>query len=121
MLDFTLLAVVILAGAGGDVSVTRGMKAVGEVAHVRPAYLVRVAGRVATTGWIWLGILFKAIAFGALLGLLARADLSWVAPATAVSFLVETLAARFLLGEHVSRTRWAGAACVGLGVALISL
>lgn len=121
MLNFTLLTIVILAGAGGDVSVTRGMKSVGEVSSFRPAFLFHIAGRVATTGWIWLGILCKAIAFGSLLALLARADLSWVAPATAVSFLVETLAARFLLAERVSRTRWAGAACVGLGVALISL
>lgn len=121
MLNFTLLAVVILSGAGGDVSVTRGMKLVGEVSSFRPSFLFRVAGRVVTTGWIWLGILCKAIAFGALLALLARADLSWVAPATAVSFIAETLAARFLLGEHISQTRWAGALCVGLGVALISL
>jgi drug/metabolite transporter (DMT)-like permease len=121
MLNFTLLTVVILAGAGGDVSVTRGMKFVGEVSNFRPAFLIRVAGRVITTGWIWLGILCKTIAFGGLLALLARADLSWVTPATAVSFLIETLAARFLLGEHVSPTRWAGALCVGLGVALISL
>jgi drug/metabolite transporter (DMT)-like permease len=121
MLNFTLLAVVILAGAAGDVSVTRGMKAVGEVSSFRPAYLLGVAARVLSTGWIWLGVLAKAIAFGGLLALLARADLSWVTPATAVSFLIETLAARFWLGEHVSPTRWAGAACVGLGVALISL
>ena len=120
MLDFTLLTVVILAGAGGDASVTRGMKAVGEVTSIRPAFLVRIIGRVATTGWIWLGILCKAIAFAGLLALLARTDLSWVAPATAVSFIVETFAARYLLGEHISQTRWAGAFCVGLGVALIS-
>lgn len=121
MLDFTLLAVVILAGTCGDVSVTRGMRAVGEVSSFRPAFLVRVAVRVITTSWIWLGFLCKSIAFGGLLALLARADLSWVAPATAVSFIVETIAARFLLGEHISRTRWAGAVCVGLGVALISI
>ena len=121
MLDFILLTIVILAGAGGDVSVTRGMKAVGEVSSLRPAFLVRLIGRVAQTGWIWLGVVCKAIAFAGLLALLARADLSWVTPATAVSFVVETLAARYLLGEHISRTRWAGACCVGFGVALISL
>ena len=121
MLDFTLLAVVILAGAAGDVSVTRGMKAVGEVSSLRPAFLVRVIGRVFANAWIWLGVLCKAIAFAGLLALLAHADLSWVTPATAVSFLIETLAARFLLREHISLTRWAGALCVGLGVALISL
>ena len=121
MLNFTLLSIVILAGTAGDVCVTRGMKSVGEVANFRPAYLFRVAGRVMATGWIWLGVFSKAIAFGGLLALLARADLSWVTPATAVSFLIETLAARFLLGEHISQTRWAGALVVGLGVALISL
>ena len=121
MLYFTLLSIVILAGAGGDVSVTRGMKAVGEVSSLRPAFLFAMIGRVMTTGWIWLGVLCKAIAFAGLLALLARADLSWVAPATAVSFIVETIAARWVLGEHISQTRWAGAACVGLGVALISL
>jgi drug/metabolite transporter (DMT)-like permease len=121
MLDFTLLTIVILAGAGGDISVTRGMKAVGEVSSFRPAFLTGVIGRVMTTSWIWLGVLCKAIAFAGLLALLARADLSWVAPATAVSFIVETIAARWVLGEQISQTRWAGACCVGLGVALISL
>jgi len=121
VLDFTLLAVVILAGAAGDVSVTRGMKDVGEVSSLRPAVLLGIIGRVARHGAIWLGVVCKAIAFASLLALLARADLSWVVPATAVSFVVETLAARYLLREHISHLRWAGAACVGLGVALISL
>lgn len=121
MLDLALLTVVILAGAAGDVSVTRGMKNVGEVSSFRPAVLLRTAARLSRTSWIWLGILSKAIAFASLLALLARADLSWVVPATAVSFVVETLAARYLLREQISQTRWAGALCVGLGVALISL
>ena len=37
------------------------------------------------------------------------------------TYVVETLAAKYLLSEKVPRTRWAVALCVCLGVALISL
>ena len=121
MLDFALLAVVILAGAAGDVTVTRGMKAVGEVSSFRPAALLQVLRRMIRTRSIWFAVFWKAAAFFSFLALLTHADLSWVVPATAVSFVVETVAARYLLGEQVNRTRWAGAFCVCLGVALISL
>ena len=121
MINFLLLGAVILAGAAGDVSVARGMKAIGEVSNFHWVALLKMAGRVVTNGFIGLGIFWKAVAFFSFLALLARADLSWVVPATAVSFVVETLAAKYLLSEQVSRTRWAGAVCVCLGVALISL
>ena len=121
MTNWVLLVIVILAGAAGDVSVTRAMKAVGEVSSIGVIYLLGVARRAVATPFLWLGVFCKAVAFFSLLALLTRADLSWVIPATAVSFIVETWAAKFLLREQVSRTRWAGALCVGLGVALISL
>ncbi len=121
LIDFILLTVVILAGAAGDVSLTRGMKAVGEISGFRSAILFAVAGKVVRNRFIWLGVLYMTVAFFSFLALLVRADLSWVVPATAVSYVVETLAAKYLLSEKVTRTRWAGALCVCLGVALISL
>jgi uncharacterized membrane protein len=118
---FTLLGIVILAGAAGDISVTRGMKAVGEVKNFRPAALLRSGVRIFQNGFIWLGIFCKTIAFFGFLALLSRADLSWAVPAGSSSYVVDSLAAKYLLHEKISRTRWAGALCVGLGVALISL
>ncbi len=118
---FTLLGIVILAGAAGDISVTRGMKAVGEITSFRPAALLDVAGRVVQNRFIWLGIFCKTISFFGFLAMLSRADLSWVVPAGASSYVVDTLAAKHLLHEKITGTRWAGALCVGLGVALISL
>ena len=121
---FALLGVVILAGAAGDISVTRGMKSVGEVSGFRPfrpAALLSAAGRVFRNGFIWMGIFCKAIAFFTFLALLSRADLSWVVPSAASAYVVDTLAAKYILHENINRTRWSGTLCVGLGVALISL
>lgn len=117
----TLLIIVIFAGAAGDISVTRGMKNVGEITSFRPAALLKSVARISRSGFIWLGIFWKTIAFFGFLALLSRADLSWAVPAGASSYVVDAFAAKYLLGEKISRMRWAGALCVGLGVALISL
>ncbi len=121
MINILLLTGVVIAGAAGDVSVARAMRAVGEVSRFHPAALLAVAGRAGRQAYLWLGILWKAVAFFCLLALLERAELSWVVPATAVSFIVEIFAAKYFLREQVNATRWAGAVCIGLGVALISL
>ena len=116
MTRFLLLSVVILAGAAGDVCVARAMRASGGQggAWVTAAHAVR-------NTFLWLGVVCKAIAFFSLLWLLTFADLSWVVPATAVSFVIEIVAAKVFLRESISATRWAGALCVCLGVALISV
>ena len=121
MIQFALLAAVVLAGAAGDVSVTRAMKTVGEVVSFRPMALLGVAWCAAQNVFLWMGIFWKAVAFFALLALLTQAELSWVVPATAISFVVETVAAKYLLQERISSTRWAGALCICAGVGLISL
>ena len=118
---FTLLVLMILAAATGDISVTRGMKAVGEISSFRPAALISAAARTLQNGFIWLGMVCKAVAFFSFLALLSRADLSWVVPVAASSYVIDTLAAKYLLSEKVTRTRWAGALCVCVGVSLISL
>jgi drug/metabolite transporter (DMT)-like permease len=52
--------------------------------------------------------------------LLSWADVSFAIPATALSYVVGALGARFLLHERVTGARWAGVALVCLGVALLS-
>ena len=120
MIQFALLAAAVLAGAAGDVSVTRAMKSVGEISDFRPAGLLRSAWRTARNGFLWLGVFWKTVAFFTFLALLTQAELSWVVPATAISFVVETVAAKYFLREHISGTRWAGALCICAGVALLS-
>lgn len=121
MIQFLLLGAVVLTGAAGDVSVARAMKELGDVSAFRLSALPGVLWRAVRNGFLWFGIFWKATAFFCFLALLTHAELSWIVPATAISFVVETLAAKYLLHERVSPQRWAGAACIGLGVLLISL
>jgi len=49
------------------------------------------------------------------------AELSFAVPVTAVTYVLETVLAKYLLHERVSWVRWAGASLVLCGVALVSL
>jgi drug/metabolite transporter (DMT)-like permease len=53
--------------------------------------------------------------------LLTIADLSFAVPVTAITYVLETVLAKYVLKEHVNWLRWAGASLVVSGVALVSL
>ena len=112
------LAIVVFCGTGGEICVTHAMKRIGEVRNFAPRALLAVLRRAFRLGWMWLGILLMAVAFYAFLALLSWAPVSFVIPATALSYAVGALGAKFLLGERVSGSRWAGVLLVCLGVAL---
>ena len=116
-----LIGVVVLASSFGDVSITRGMKEVGEVDTLRPRALLRVVGRAVCNRSFMAGLGLLTLSFFSFLGALSRADMSLVVPATALCYVVSLLGARFVLRERVSGLRWTGALLVCLGVALISL
>ena len=67
-----------------------------------------------------LSFVFMATSFFAFAQLLKVADLSFAVPATAASFVLETLLARLILKENVDRRRWAGALLVACGVAILA-
>ena len=54
------------------------------------------------------------------LSLFSWADLSYVIPCTASSYILSTLLAEFVLGEHVEFTRWLGVLLIFFGVALVA-
>jgi len=115
------IAIVVLAGAAGDVAVTHAMKKIGAIDIFRPAGAVRALGRAFRIGWMWIGIGLMAIGFFSLLALLSWADVSVVVPATALSYVAGVFGAKFLLHEQVAPVRWAGVLLVTVGVALLSI
>src|SRR5580704_8502290 len=103
-----VLAIVIFSGTIGDILVSRTMKRIGEVKDFSPRALFRVGIQVVRCGLFWSGILLAAIAFFSFLALLSWAPVSFVVPATALGYVVGTVAARFVLHERIDPARWAG-------------
>ena len=115
------IAIIVIAGQLGDLSLSVGMKTVGEVKSFTPTNVLRFLGRALKVKWLWIGIGLMAVAFFSLLALLSWANVSLVVPATAASYAVGAMGAQFLLGEHVNRRRWIGVIIVCLGVALVCI
>jgi drug/metabolite transporter (DMT)-like permease len=117
--NIIFLFIVIFAGTGGELAVTRTMKRIGEVQSFLPHHLLQVVLRAFRNGWMWLGVGLMAISFFSLLMLLSWDNVSFVVPVTALSYVLGALGGKFLLGERVEARRWIGVALVCLGVLLV--
>jgi drug/metabolite transporter (DMT)-like permease len=118
MRTFFFLALVVFCGTGGEICITRTMKRVGEVKTFSPRVLLPLLGRAFHHGSMWLGISLLACSFYSLLALLSWNPVSFVIPATASSYAVSAIGAKYLLSERISAMRWAGVLLVCFGVAL---
>ena len=115
------LAILILGSTGGEIAITHGMKSTGEPARLRPKALLQFLGRALRNGWFWAGVPLMALSFYALLVLLSWEPISLVIPASALSYVVGTLGAKYILGEDVTVARWVGVVLVCAGVALVAV
>ena len=114
------LAVLILGSTGGEIAITHGMKSTGEPERLRPRAVLEFLGRAVRNGWFWAGVPLMALSFYALLLLLSWEPITLVIPASALSYVVGTFGAKYVLGEDVSVARWAGVVLVCVGVALVA-
>lgn len=116
------ILVAIIAGCNtlGDVLNTAGMKRQGEVEDLRPRTFAVMIKRIFRNPLVLGGFAAMAVSFFALLSLLSIATVSFAVPASAASYLLETLLAKYILGEDVRLRRWAAACLVACGVVLLS-
>ena len=120
MTTVLLVGLIVVCFSFGDIALTRGMKQAGEVSSLRLAVLDEVGGRAIRSPYVLLGGALQVVAFVTYLVALSQRDLSYVFPLTATSDIVTTIAARYMLHERVTPTRWGGVVIVSLGIALIS-
>lgn len=119
MTKWLLIMITVVAGSAGDILCAKGMSQGGEhLDEMGPRGIARTIRYIFTHRMVILGAICDAIAFFSLLGLLSVAQLSYAVPATALGFIVDTIGARFLLGEHVHWKRWLGVTLVAAGVFL---
>ena len=116
-----LYFLIVVPGTAGEMCMSHTMKTVGEVTDFRPHSIARVIGRAMKVPWFWIGITMMATGFFALLGMLSVAKVSFVFPATAISYFFGTLGGKIFLGERVTPQRWQGVTLVGIGVILVAL
>jgi drug/metabolite transporter (DMT)-like permease len=115
--EWPLILLVVFACSTGDVLCAKGMSQGGEL-EVRLSKIGSIFCYIITRRMVILGGCCYAIAFFSMLALLSIAPLSIAVPATALSFVLDTIGARFLLHEHVPWKRWVGVMCVTAGVIL---
>jgi len=120
-MKWILVGIIVVCNACGDLLNTAGMKHHGEVRDFRPRAIPALLLSMAKNVYIIGGIAAMSVAFFALMSLLSVAELSFAIPATAASYMVETLLAKYLLGEHISPQRWLGASLVTCGVLLLAV
>ncbi len=120
-MNWLLVAIIVAATTMKDVLQAHAMKRHGEVHDFRPGALGRLAGALARNKMIIVSVVCSAIAFFTFLRLVSTADLSFAVPATAASFVIDTILAKYVLKERVGPARWMGACLVACGVALLSL
>ncbi len=120
MCEALLLGILIFGTSGGEIAISRGMKAIGEPTRLRPRELLSFLWRALRNGWFWAGVPLLALGFYSLLVLLSWKAISFVIPASALCYVVGTLGAKYILREDVSPARWIGVVLVCVGVALVA-
>jgi drug/metabolite transporter (DMT)-like permease len=113
---YLVLLSVIIFGSTGDSFLSRGMKQVGaiDIHHISSIFTA------IANPWVILGIFFLLGFMSSYMTALSFADLTFVLPATAVSYINMTLISIFWLHEHVSLQRWSGVVLIVAGVGLVA-
>ena len=113
---YLILAAVSLFAACGDVCLARGMKNFGAVTATN---WHQIFGFVLNP-WVLTGIGLLLLFFASYLTALSWADLTYVLPATALSYVLMAFLAKLFLHEHVTLSRWLGIALVTVGVGFVA-
>jgi len=113
---YLVLVAVMFFGAIGDILLARGMKDLGPVHLNHPLSLIAALANP----WVFAGILCLIGFFGSYMTALSWADLTYVLPATAFSYVLLALLSKYFLHENISAFRWAGILLISCGVGWVT-
>jgi uncharacterized membrane protein len=112
-----VLAMVVCAVVG-DLLLKRGMTVAGAV-EFTPGGLAHGLFEMMTSLTIWLGIAFLLGFMASQMTVMSWADYSYVMPAGAFGYALQTFLAVVVLHETVSAKRWIGVLLICVGVVLV--
>jgi bacterial/archaeal transporter family protein len=119
MKDIPLLLLAVLAHVMGNLSLSHGMKQVGDMPTLSAATLLQFGLSTIANGWVILGVALLIGFFLLFLVALSRHDLSYVQPMIASSYVFTAIFAGLFLQEHISFNRWVGTLVIALGIFLV--
>jgi len=117
-MTWVLLSVMVLATALSDILQSYEMKRAG-AQSVGARGLGRLLRMIVERRYLLLSILCLAFSFFSFMALVQTAPLSFAVPASAASFILETLLAKILLHERIGARRAGGTLLVLAGVLLL--
>jgi drug/metabolite transporter (DMT)-like permease len=117
-MKWILVLTMVLATVLSDLLQSYEMKRAGEQS-VGARGLARLLHLIAQRRLLILAVACMAVSFFSFMALVQAEPLSFAVPASAASFVVETVLAKFVLREHVGVRRAAGTLIVLCGVVLI--
>ncbi len=113
---YLVLAGITVFSTLGDSLLARGMKQIGGISlHDIHGLLFAVLNP-----WVAVGILLLIAFFASYMSALSWADLTYVLPATSISYVLVALVAYFRFHETISPTRWIGIALISAGVGYVA-
>ena len=116
-----LVLLTVIPGSIGDLITAAGMRRHGEIKDWSASGLLSLIRDLSRSHYIIFGIVNMAVAFFAMMALFSATPLSFAAPVTAASNILDTIFAKYLLHEEVGWHRWAGVSLVAIGIALLSM
>lgn len=113
---YLVILSIIFFSATGDAFLARGMKYADaiDIQHITSVF------SAVANPFVIVGIIFLIACMSSYMTALSFADLTYVLPATAISYVVMTLLSIFWLHEHVNARRWSGVAFIVIGVGLVA-
>jgi drug/metabolite transporter (DMT)-like permease len=117
---YLVLAAIVLFGSVGDVMLSRGMKLQGSDAGGVSFHELTHLIAALSNPWVAGGTALLICFLAAYMSALSWADLTYVLPATSLGYVVVALLSQFMLGEHVTLTRWMGILLITAGVGFVA-
>lgn len=116
-----LMLIAVVAVTLGDIWMAQTMKSVGSTKVSSFSDFVSLVSRVISRPRFWMAVTCMATFFFIWTSVLSFADLTFVLPLTALTYVFSALLAPHFLNEVVTPTRWAGVFLITAGVALVAL
>jgi drug/metabolite transporter (DMT)-like permease len=113
--NHVFVSLAVIANTLGNFLLSVGMRSMDFKPWASPLQYLRIFANP----WIDAGVVLLLIWFAAQLSLLSWADLSYVLPITAASYVLTAVLGKVFLHEFISISRWSGILAISVGVLLV--